>query len=97
MDRISAAAELVRKITEAQQAEKQLEDPNIWADRASLTCALVVILNLFVLAAKLICSWFDIQLDVPPDLVSNTTEIVTFFGVLVGNRIHIASNRDAGK
>lgn len=90
-------AQLLRKIQEAQAAGKQLENPAIWANRAELTLNLVIVLNAFVYVASKVATYAGVDLEIPPNLVEDTAEVVTFAGVFLANRIHVASNKAAGK
>jgi len=95
---IKYLAEVLRQIQSAQQAGKQLKDPSVWADRATLTTQLVILLNLFILMIGPICrTVFHTPPPIDLEEIPALAEILSVVGVFAANKLHTASNLDAGK
>ena len=89
--------ELWRKIDEACEIGKQLEDPTKWADKATRTGIIAHILTLLIGVA----GGFGYALDIrPSDVQGIALGISTIIAVgmqWAANRMHTASNPNAGR
>lgn len=79
---------LFNSVVDASEQGKQLSDPSLWADRASLTATLLAVLN----SLTPVLEHLQLNIDYLQDIVGT----VSIVGVLVIDRIHVASNKDAG-
>jgi len=79
--------------SDALQAGNQLRNPSVWADRASSTASMVVIVNSVAFAAQLIGVHLPAEWSLS---ATDVAQVVSIFGVLASNALHIASNKDAG-
>lgn len=86
---------LIKDVYYASESGKQLAKPSTWANRASVTATLVVFFNALVgIVGPTI--GIDPSLISPEDL-QQVAAGVSVVGVIVADRLHVASNADAGK
>ena len=79
-------------IVEATEQGKQLSHPKLWADRASSYAALVAVLQ----ALSPVFDFLEPYIYVKAEIVQDIFGTLSILGVLVVDRIHVASNKDAG-
>jgi len=79
-------------IVEATEQGKQLSQPKLWSDRASSYAVLVAVLQALSPVFDLLEPYIYVKAEIVQDIFGT----LSILGVLVVDRIHVASNKDAG-
>jgi hypothetical protein len=80
-------------IVEATEQGKQLSQPKLWADRASSYAVLLAVMQ----ALSPVFEVLEPYTLLDAELVRDILGTVSILGVLVVDRLHVASNKDAGR
>jgi hypothetical protein len=85
---------LIKAVYDASEAGKQLANPGSWAGRATATARLVVLLNTALL---LVNHFLGTEFHLGPEDAQAVATGISIIGMLVVDRLHVASNEAAGK
>jgi len=82
------------EIAQAQELGKALNSPLLWSNRASIAATIIAGVNFVV---PVVNALFGAQVDIPPEDLSAIVNAITIVGIYVIDKLHIASNKFAGK
>lgn len=84
---------LLKDIADASHAGNALQNPHVWANRATSTAALVALFNAIIP----ITNWvFGVHLALSSGDIQAISGGISVVGVLLVDRLHTAANTEAG-
>ncbi len=84
---------ILTEIAKCQKAGEQLTNSATWANKASLAAVLIVFLN----SGVAILNANGVTIGITPEQLSTTAQLFSALIVFILDRIHVASNPNAGK
>lgn len=85
---------LISDLNTASQAGQEITNPKTWSNRASLVGRLTILMTI---GLSLLKQFTDIDLGLSDDDIHQVTVGIAVIGVAIANRLHVASNPNAGK